>query len=98
MYKFKGLKSVVCLVIIFLSMSCKKDKDAAVDLNSGVVFLKVGTTYTYSYSGETVTSAVEQEAGKDTFLIRNYSQTIDTLFPAVYYALKDGNFSRSIRL
>ncbi|WP_028980364.1 hypothetical protein [Sporocytophaga myxococcoides] len=79
-------------------MSCKKDKDTAVDGNNGITFLKVGTAYTYNYSGATVTSAVEQEAGKDTFLIRNYSQTIDTIFPSVYYSLKDGNFSRSIRL
>jgi hypothetical protein len=98
MRKFKGLQSIVCLITILILMSCKKDKDEAVDLNNGVIFLKTGTTYTYNYSGETVTSAVEQEAGKDTFLIRNYSQTIDTIFPAVYYALKDGNFSRSIRL
>lgn len=100
MHKFKGFKSVVYLVIIFLSMSCKKDKDAEVliDGNNGVTFLKVGTDYSYSFSGETVTSSVEQEAGKDTFLIRNYSETVDTIFPSVYYALKDGNFSRSVRL
>jgi len=98
MRKFKGFKSFVYLVIIFISMSCKKDKDAGIDGNNGVIFLKVGTAYTYSFSGETVTSAVEQEAGKDTFLIRNFSETIDTIFPAVYYALNDGNFSRSIRL
>lgn len=98
MYKFKGLKSVVYLIIIFMSMSCKKDKDSVIDGNRGVVFLKVGTAYTYSFKGETVTSAVEKEAGKDTFLIRNYSETVDTLFPAVYYALNNGNFSRSIRL
>jgi len=97
MQGYKGLNLVVYLVIVFLSMSCKKDKDA-VDLNNGVVFLKTGTAYTYSYSGETVTSVVDQEAGRDTFLIRNYSTTVDTVFPAVYYALKDGNLSRSIRL
>ncbi len=92
-------------------VSCKKGNDPAPSNNSnnggnnggsndGVTFLKVGTSHTYLYTGffgGTVVAKVEQEVGKDTFMVRNSSEDVTTIYPTVYYVLKNGNLYSSFR-
>jgi hypothetical protein len=113
MIKLNFFKSVLFLLVLGISVSCKKGSDPAPSSNnsnnggntggsnSGVTFLKVGTTHTYLYTGffgGTVITKVEQEVGKDTFMVRNTSEEVTTIYPTVYYVLKDGNLSSSFRL
>jgi hypothetical protein len=86
-------------VILF---SCSSSDDDPKPANVSVTFLKVGTKYTmYCSDGffldDTVKTFVDSQIGVDTFLVRNYSETI-AVPPTQYWVLHDNNFYTSYRL
>ena len=82
-----------------LFISCGSDEDSGSKV--AVTFMAEGAEYHYYnvsfFGNDTIKSIVEKQIGKDTFLVRNYSETI-TVFPTQYWVLKDGNFYSSFRL
>lgn len=85
--------------ITSLLFSCGSDDENSPNVD--VTFMAEGAEYHYytrSFFGDdTVKSIIEKQIGKDTFLVRNYSDLI-TVFPTQYWVLKNGNFYSSFRL
>jgi hypothetical protein len=81
--------------------SCGGDDDPKPS-NVSVTFLKVGTKYTIYVNDnfwydDTIKTFIETQVGQDTFLVRNYSETIDVA-PTQYWTLHDNNLYTSYRL
>ncbi len=95
-----NLALLLCVLSVTL-FSCSSDGDPKPS-NVSVTFLKVGTRYTtYVNDGfffdDTVKTFVESQIGQDTFLVRNYSESIP-VGPTQYWVLHDNNFYVSYRL
>jgi hypothetical protein len=88
--------SILCSILL----SCGGD-DEKPSKNSPT-FLKEGTSYNFNYNDDffdgTIETIVEAQLGQDTFLIRNYSEEVTTIFPTQYWVLHDDNLYTSFRL
>jgi hypothetical protein len=90
----------MCALCVTL-FSCSSDNDPK-PADVSVTFLKVGTQYTMYFNDgfffdDTVETFVESQVGVDTFLVRNYSETI-SVAPTQYWVLHNNNFYTSYRL
>jgi hypothetical protein len=99
--KLAKLTLPLCMLSIIL-FSCGSDKDGdPKPSNVPVTFLKVGTAYTMYVNDflydENVETIVESQIGVDTFLVRNYAETVPVA-PMQYWVLRDNNLYISYRL
>jgi hypothetical protein len=90
----------LCVLSVALS-SCGGDDDPK-PTHVSVTFLKVGTQYTTYYNDgfffeDTIKTYIDSQIGVDTFLVRNYSETV-SVAPTQYWTLHDNNFYTSYRL
>jgi hypothetical protein len=97
---FKKLALPLCALSLTL-FSCSSEEEPE-PTNVSVSFLRVGTKYTaYVNDGffmdDTIKTVVDAQIGADTFLVRNYSETI-AVAPTQYWVLRDNIFYTSYRL
>jgi hypothetical protein len=95
------MRSLFVIVLAVILFSCGKDDDPG-PANNTASFLKVGTKYTFFFNDnmfyeDSIKTVIEKELAPDTFLVRNYSESIATA-PTQYWVLKDNNFYVSFRL
>ena len=84
-----------------LLSSCSDDGESSGGPEIELNFLAEGTEYHYYalnfFGDDSIKCVIEEQVGRDTFLVRNYSDLI-TVFPMQYWTVKDGNFYTSYRL
>jgi hypothetical protein len=101
-YNMKSLiKISLFSVFSFFLLSCGGG-DGEKPIKTDVTFLKKGTRYTFQYKDNlfdgTIESVVEEQIGQDTFLVRNTSEEVTSIFPSQYWVLHDDNLYTSFRL
>src|SRR5688572_19732399 len=90
------LRILLALAFISILFSCGKDDDSDPNPSQQTpTFLKVGTKYTMYvddgfWNQDTLKTVVDKQLATDTFLIRNYSETIATAYTQ-YWVLKDND-------
>lgn len=97
--RFTLAKGLVLVILSSVLFGCKDDESNSP--NVPVTFLATGASFDYYYSDflyeDSVRTVIGEQIGKDTFLVRNYSETV-TVFPVQYWVLKDGALHTSFRL
>lgn len=93
--------SLFAALVLGSFLSCSDDGDKSNEPNIELPFLAEGTEYHYYslnfFGDDSIKCVIEDQIGRDTFLVRNYSEYIP-VFPTQYWTVKNGNFYISYRL